>query len=275
MKAQLRRLEPEVCSGAARWPHRLVDSPRAPSCDARAICFKGEQEVGNNRRPFALRTGFRQAVVRSLAAFKAQGGSDGSVIGAIVQGAAPLGAIAQATASTISSQACLALLGKALQGRNRFAGRKSRPFDVIKGFCRVAAQWPDLIWATDGQAPMTPYKEFISGRAKPFPVPTGHVIKVDGRFIKATKANGHVIKANGRFIKANGRFIKADGRFIRGSFDALQGQVRVWDLGFRVIEYCFAYSVPAGTVPREGRPLGQLHSCWRFIGNSLDLLPGR
>ena len=59
------------------------------------------------------------------------------------------------------------------------------------------------------------------------------------------------------------------------SFDALQGQVRVWDLGFRVIEYCFAYSVPAGTVPREGRPLGQLHSCWRFIGNSLDLLPGR
>ena len=91
----------------------------------------------------------------------------------------------------------------------------------------------------------------------------------------ASKANGHVIKANGRFIKANGRFIKADGRFIKGSFDALQGQVRVWDLGFRVIEYCFAYSVPAGTVPREGRPLGQLHSCWRFIGNSLDLLPGR
>ena len=99
--------------------------------------------------------------------------------------------------------------------------------------------------------------------------------QIDGRFIKATKANGHVIKANGRFIKANGRFIKADGRFIKGSFDALQGQVRVWDLGFRVIEYCFAYSVPAGTVPREGRPLGQLHSCWRFIGNSLDLLPGR
>ena len=58
---------------------------------------------------------------------------------------------------------------------------------------------------------MTPYKEFISGRAKPFPAPTGHFIKVDGRFIKATKANGHVIKANGRFIKANGRFIKADG----------------------------------------------------------------
>ena len=154
-------------------------------------------------------------------------------------------------------------------------GRKGRPFDVMKGFCRVAAQWPDLIWATDGQAPMTPYKEFISGRAKPFPAPTGHFIKVDGRFIKATKATGHVIKANGRFIKANGRFIKADGRFIKGSFDALQGQVRVWDLGFRVIEYCFAYSVPAGTVPREGRPLGQLHSCWRFIGTSLDLLPGR
>ena len=42
---------------------------------------------GNNRRPFALRRGWRQAVVRSLAAFK--GGSDGSVIGAIVQGAAP------------------------------------------------------------------------------------------------------------------------------------------------------------------------------------------
>ena len=41
LKAQLRRLEPEVCSGAARWPHRLVDSPRAPSRDARAICFKG------------------------------------------------------------------------------------------------------------------------------------------------------------------------------------------------------------------------------------------
>ena len=36
---------------------------------------------------------------------------------------------------------------------------------------------------------MTPYKEFISGRAKPFPAPTGHFIKVDGRFIKATKAN--------------------------------------------------------------------------------------
>ena len=70
---------------------------------------------------------------------------------------------------------------------------------------------------------MTPYKEFISGRAKPFPAPTGHFIKVDGRFIKATKANGHVIKA----IKADGRFIKADGRFIKGSFDALQGQVRV------------------------------------------------
>ena len=79
LKAQLRRLEPEVCSGAARWPHRLVDSPRAPSRDARAICFKG----------VALRRGWRQAVVRSLAAFKAQGGSDGSVIGAIVQGAAP------------------------------------------------------------------------------------------------------------------------------------------------------------------------------------------
>ena len=92
-------------------------------------------------------------------------------------------------------------------------GRKGRPFDVIKGFCRVAAQWPDLIWATDGQAPMT--------------APTGHFIKVDGRFIKATKANGHVIRANDRFIKANGRFIKADGRFIKGSFDALQGQVRV------------------------------------------------
>ena len=41
VKAQLRRLEPEVCSAAARWPHRLVDSPRAPSRDARAICFKG------------------------------------------------------------------------------------------------------------------------------------------------------------------------------------------------------------------------------------------
>ena len=47
------------------------------------------QRRGNNRRPFALRRGWRQAVVRSLAAFKAQGGSDGSVIGAIVQGAAP------------------------------------------------------------------------------------------------------------------------------------------------------------------------------------------
>ena len=46
------------------------------------------QRRGNNRRPFALRRGWRQ-VVRSLAAFKAQGGSDGSVIGAIVQGAAP------------------------------------------------------------------------------------------------------------------------------------------------------------------------------------------
>ena len=57
----------------ARWPRRLVDSPR----------------VGDNRRPFALRRGWRQAVVRSLAAFKAQGGSDGSVIGAIVQGHGP------------------------------------------------------------------------------------------------------------------------------------------------------------------------------------------
>ena len=47
------------------------------------------QRRGDNRRPFALRRGWRQAVVRSLAAFKAQGGSDGSVIGAIVQGAAP------------------------------------------------------------------------------------------------------------------------------------------------------------------------------------------
>ena len=47
------------------------------------------QRRGNNRRPFALRRGWRQAVVRSLAAFKAQGGSDGSVTGAIVQGAAP------------------------------------------------------------------------------------------------------------------------------------------------------------------------------------------
>ena len=48
------------------------------------------QRRGNNRRPFALRRGWRQAVVRSLAASKAQGGSDGSVIGAIVQGAAPV-----------------------------------------------------------------------------------------------------------------------------------------------------------------------------------------
>ena len=158
-------------------------------------------------------------------------------------------------------------------GTDLLRGRKGRPFDVIKGFCRVAAQWPDLIWVTDGQARVKNLS--AAGPAKPFPALTGHFIKVDGRFIKATKANGHVIKANGRFIKANGRFIKADGRFIKGSFDALQGQVRVWDLGFRVIEYCFAYSVPAGTVPREGRPLGQLHSCWRFIGNSLDLLPGR
>ena len=104
-------------------------------------------------------------------------------------------------------------------------GRKGRRFDVIKGFCRVAAQWPDLIWATDGQAPMTPYKEFISGRAKPFPAPTGHFIKVDGRFIKATKANGHVIKANGRFIKANGRFIKADGRLSRGALTRFKARL--------------------------------------------------
>ena len=39
------------------------------------------QRRGDNRRPFALRRGWRQAVVRSLAAFKAQGGSDGSVEG--------------------------------------------------------------------------------------------------------------------------------------------------------------------------------------------------
>ena len=94
-------------------------------------------------------------------------------------------------------------------------GRKGRSFDVIKGFCRVAAQWPDLIWAADGQAPMTPYKEFFSGWAKPFPAPTGHFIKVDGRFIKATKANGHVIKTNGRFIK---RFINLETAELRSQF---------------------------------------------------------
>ena len=73
------------------------------------------QRRGNNRRPFALRRGWRQAVVRSLAAFKAQGGSDGSVIGAIVQG----------TASTISSQACLA--GPALGYGWPWPGIKRRP----------------------------------------------------------------------------------------------------------------------------------------------------
>ena len=73
-------------------------------------------------------------------------------------------------------------------------GRKGRPFDGIKDFCCVAAEWPDLlIWATGGQIRMTPYKEFISGRAKPFP------------------ANGRFIKADCNFIKANGHFIKLKG----------------------------------------------------------------
>ena len=60
----------------------------------------------------------------------------------------------------------------------------------------MAAQWPDLlIWATGRQIHMTPYQEFISGRAiQPF-------IKADGHFIKA---NGHFIKANGHFIKLKG-----------------------------------------------------------------------
>ena len=42
---------------------------------------------------------------------------------------------------------------------------------------------------------MTPYKEFISGRAKPFPAPTGHFIKVDGRFIKATTSQAEQLRA--------------------------------------------------------------------------------
>ena len=83
--------------------------------------------------------GWQQAVVRS-AALEVQGGSDGSVIGAIVQGAA----------SAISSQALGPQRRPRLQrfcrgraspykeklckenGRNRFV---ARPFDVIKDFC--------------------------------------------------------------------------------------------------------------------------------------------
>ena len=53
-KAQLRRLEPKALlwGSRARWPRRLVDSPRAPSWkggDARAICLRSATEAGNMR----------------------------------------------------------------------------------------------------------------------------------------------------------------------------------------------------------------------------------
>ena len=78
-------------------------------CDARAICFEGKQEVGNELTAVCwLHRGWQQAVVRSLAALEAQRKAAATdQLGAIAQGAASailsraLGAIAQATASTI------------------------------------------------------------------------------------------------------------------------------------------------------------------------------
>ena len=64
----------------------------------------------------------------------------------------------------------------------------------------MAAQWPDLlIWATGRQIHMTPYKEFISGRAK---------LSSQWPFYQG---QWPFIKANGYFIKANGHFIKVKG----------------------------------------------------------------
>ena len=98
----------------------------------------------------ALRRGWRQAVVRLLAALEAQ-----RQAGATDQ----LGAIVQGAASAISSRALGAI---ALQ----------RPEQTCRGadplmLSRIFARWP-----TDGQVHMTPYKECISGRAKPFAAPT-------------------------------------------------------------------------------------------------------
>ena len=61
------------------------------------------------------------------------------------------------------------------------------------------ARSPDLGYGwPDSYDPVK--KEFISGRAKPFPA-NGRFIKADCNFIKA---NGHFIKANGHFIKLKG-----------------------------------------------------------------------
>ena len=59
-KAQLRRLEPKALlwGSRARWPRRLVDSPRAPSWkggDARAICLRSATEAGNKPSSVRLR----------------------------------------------------------------------------------------------------------------------------------------------------------------------------------------------------------------------------
>ena len=105
-KAQLRRLEPKALlwGSRARWPRRLVDSPRAPSWkggDTRAICLRSATEAGNKLS--SVRLFWKRKAAATIIFWGHRSGRG------FCNFVASARAIAQATASTISSRACLAL----------------------------------------------------------------------------------------------------------------------------------------------------------------------